>query len=351
MFSETESHSTKVGLPPGTVKYLGHKKTRKIFFELIEFDSKKVIEQEYDSFSSIKEFDDKKKYWLRVSGIHDDKLLKKIGKRFDINPLVLEDIVTNTQRPKIDDYGKYLYVVFKTIYFKKSDIISEQISLIIFKNFIISFQESERNIFEAVKNRLNNKKSKMRKLGPDYLSYAIVDATVDNYYLILEEIGENIEFIEKEITLNPKTELLNKIYKLKRQMIFLRKTIWPLREMMNLMSRNESGLIKKSTNIYLRDLYDHVIQVIDTVETYRDLLSGMHDIYLSSVSNKLNEIMKVLTMIATIFIPLTFIAGVYGMNFRHMPELDVWWAYPVVMLFMLLVVVLMLLFFKRKNWF
>jgi magnesium transporter len=227
---------------------------------------------------------------------------------------------------------------------------SEQVSIILGRNFVISFQEAVGDVFDAVRERIRKGKGRIRKMGSDYLSHALIDAIVDNYYSILEKIGERVENIEQDVVSNPKPEVLQQIYNLKREMIYLRKSVWPLREVINGLIREESKLITKETHIYLRDLYDHTIQVIDTIETYRDMISGMLDIYMSSVSNKMNEVMKVLTIFAAIFIPLTFIAGVYGMNFQYMPELSLPWAYPAVWIVIILVSVSLLIYFKHKKW-
>ena len=233
---------------------------------------------------------------------------------------------------------------------KENEAKSEQISIIFGADFVISFQEKEGDVFDAIRERLRSNKGRIRKLGTDYLAYSLIDAIVDNYFTILENLGEAIEEIEDRLVTNPTSETLQTIHDLKREMIFLRKSVWPLREVINRLERSESALINKSTFVYLRDVYDHTIQVMDAVETFRDMLSGMLDIYLSSVSNRMNEVMKVLTVIATIFIPLTFVAGIYGMNFRYMPELGQTWSYPAVLILMLVVALLMVVYFRRKKW-
>jgi magnesium transporter len=233
---------------------------------------------------------------------------------------------------------------------EESKIKVEQVSLILGENFVISFQETEGDIFNPIRERVRNNKGRVRKMGADYLAYVLIDAVVDNYFLILEALGEQIESMEEELVANPTPETLQTIHNLKREMIFLRKSVWPLRELISGLERGESALIRESTGIYLRDVYDHTIQVIDTVETFRDMLSGMLDIYLSSVSNRMNEVMKVLTIIATIFIPLTFLAGIYGMNFEFMPELRWHWSYPLVWCVMIVIGVAMIFYFKRKKW-
>lgn len=262
--------------------------------------------------------------WLEITGLQNIDIIKQIGTKFDLHPLVLEDIANTGQRPKIEDYSNYLLLIIKKLQYndKEEELQTNQISLILGLNWIISFQENEDNLFNPIRERLRNKISIIRKNGADYLLYSLIDSVIDNYFIILEKIGQQIEEIEDELVENPTPETLQTIHKLKRQMISLRKSVWPLREVISRLERWETKLIKKSTHIYLRDVYDHTIQVMDAIESFRDMLSGMLDIYLSSMSNKMNEVMKVLKIIATIFIPLTFIAGIYGMNFRTMPELD-----------------------------
>jgi magnesium transporter len=233
---------------------------------------------------------------------------------------------------------------------KSSEIESEQMSLILGPNFVFSFQEREGDIFDPIRDRIRNNKGHIRKMGADYLAYSLLDSIVDNYFIILEKLGEKIEFLEEKLVTRPTPETLQTIHYLRREMIFLRKAVWPLREVINALGRGESSLIKEYTRIYLRDVYDHTIQTIDTIETYRDMVSGMLDIFLSSVSNRLNSVMKVLTIIATIFMPLTFLAGIYGMNFKYMPELEWRWGYPFIWLIMVGIGVFMLLYFKKKKW-
>ncbi|NLE05862.1 MAG: magnesium/cobalt transporter CorA, partial [Crenarchaeota archaeon] len=267
------------------------------------------------------------------------------------HPLTLEDIVNTHQRPKHEDFDEYIYVVLRMLrYDPEQGVISEQISLVLGSNWLISFQERKGDVFDSVRERLRTDKGKIRKNSIDYLLYSLIDAVVDNYFTVLEKLGEDIGEIEDQLIENPQPEIVHTITDLKRQNISLRKAVWPLREVVNRLERDESKLIKKTTRIYLRDVYDHTIQVIDSIETFRDTMSGMLDIYLSSVSNRMNEIMKVLTIIATIFIPLTFVSGIYGMNFQFMPELNQPWGYPVALLSMAIISVVMLVYFKRKNW-
>jgi magnesium transporter len=233
---------------------------------------------------------------------------------------------------------------------ENSDLKSEQVSIILGNNFVISFQECDPDIFEPIKVRLQGGKGRSRKQGSDYLAYALIDLVIDSYFVVLEKIGEHADLMEDELISNPDRETAHIIHTWKRNIIFLRKNIWPLRELISNLEKEESTLIKKTTRLFVRDLYDHAIHIIDTIETYRDIFSGMLDIYLSSVSNRMNEVMKVLTIIATIFIPISFFAGVYGMNFKYMPELEWNWSYPVFWVFTFLIVVIMLFYFRRKKW-
>jgi len=264
----------------------------------------------------------------------------------------MEDIANTDQRPKIEDFESYLFAVLKMLSYdeKEGEIIVEQLSLILGPSWVISFQENEGDVFDPIRERIRGAQGRIRKMGADYLVYALIDAVVDNYFIAIEKIGEKIEDIEDELVASPSPETLRAIHNLKRQMIVLRKSVWPLREVISRLERWESQLISKLTDIYLRDVYDHTIQVIDAIETYRDMLSGMLDIYLSSVSNRMNEVMKVLTIIATIFIPLTLVAGIYGMNFSYMPELKWDWGYPMVLSIMLAIGLVMLIYFRKKKW-
>ncbi|MHC4310333.1 MAG: magnesium/cobalt transporter CorA, partial [Planctomycetota bacterium] len=296
--------------------------------------------------------------WINIDGLHDVEIIEKLGKQFELHPLILEDVLHTTQRPKYEDFDKYIFVVLRMLRYNEQiqAVESEQVSLILGTNFVISFQERVGDVFEPIRDRLRNAKGRIRKMGPDYLAYALLDAIVDSYFVILEKVGEKIESMEEELVSDPTEKTLQHIHSMKREMISLRKSIWPLREVISGVQRSESSIIRESTEIYLRDVYDHTIQIIDTIESFRDMVSGMLDIYLSSISNKMNAVMKVLTIIATIFIPLTFIAGIYGMNFNpekspwNMPELNSYWGYPAVCLVMAVVVVIMLIYFRRKKW-
>jgi len=353
MVKISQRRSRKAGLPPGSLVHIGDKKAERTKITIIDYDGETFQEKEAKSIEECCALKDTPTVsWINIDGVHDSRLISDLGSRFGVHPLILEDIMTTAQRPKMEDMGDYIYIVVRMLDLvnKKKEVRSEQISLILGHNFVMSFQESEGDVFDAVRDRIRSGKGRVRKQGPDYLAYALIDAIVDNYFLVLEKLGENVEEIEEALVSNPDRETLHQIHVMKREMIYLRKSVWPLREVISGLERTESELIKDSTGIFLRDVYDHTIQVIDTVETYRDMLSGMLDIYLSSLSNRMNEVMKVLTIIATIFIPLTFIAGVYGMNFKFMPELEWRWGYFLVLAVMLALGVLMVILFKRRRW-
>ncbi len=345
--------SKTAGLPPGTLIHIGEKRIEKVKITIIDYDDIQFQEKKCDDVSECFPFKDKPTVtWINIDGIHKVDIIENIGKAFDLHPLLLEDILNTEQRPKIEDFDNYLFIVLKMLYRdeKEDEIKAEQISLILGTNFVISFQESEGDVFDAIRDRIRNSKGRIRKMGADYLAYSLLDAIVDGYFVVLEKFGGEMEEIEEELVTEPEPRTLQDIHSLKREMIYIRKSVWPLREVVNALERSESHLISKTTKVYLRDVYDHTIQVIDTVETFRDLLSGMLDLYLSSISNRMNEVMKVLTIIATIFIPLTFIAGLYGMNFINMPELKWFWGYPMAILSMVIVAFLMVIYFRRKKW-
>jgi len=343
----------KVGLPPGTLIQIAEKKTEKVKITIIDYDETQFQEKEAEKMEECFPFKDKPSVtWINIDGVHQVEVIEKIGAHFGIHSLILEDIMHTVQRPKIEDFEDYIFVVLKMIYYdeKENEIKAEQVSIILGTNFVISFQEKGGDVFNPVRERVRKNKGRIRKMKLDYLAYALIDTIVDHYFIVLEKLGEKIEGMEEELVTNPTPVTLQTIHTLKRELIFLRKSIWPLREVISVLERGESSLIHKSTVIYLRDVYDHTIQVIDTVETFRDMVSGMLDIYLSSMSNKMNEVMKVLTIIATIFMPLTFIAGLYGMNFKYIPELEWYWGYFAVLFVMVIIGFGMVLYFRNKKW-
>jgi len=345
--------STKAGLPPGTLVHIGGEKTAKIGITVTEYSADSITERELSSLAECPVVIGKQTVtWIHIDGVHEAETVEKIGACFHLHPLIMEDIMNTEQRPKIDEYDGYLFVVLRILSYdeRANALATEQVSMVVGPNYVISFKEERGDIFGAVRERIRNDKSRLRSLGADFLAYSLIDSVVDAYFIILEKIGEKIEYVEEDVIAMPSAQIVREIHELKREMIFLRRSVWPLREIISLLERNDSGIIGQTTRVYLKDVYDHTIQIMDTVETHRDIISGMLDIYLSSISNRLNEVMKVLTIISTIFIPLTFIAGVYGMNFKYMPELDSPWGYPLILLLMLIIGLFMVFYFRRKKW-
>jgi magnesium transporter len=346
--------SRKPGLSPGTLVHVGERKVENVRIRTIEFDQDTLEEREFDTIEESLPY--KKKgtvTWINIDGLHDLGVIEEIGRHFGLHPLVMEDILHTDQRPKMEDFEDYIFIVAKMLSFdqEKTELKAEQLSLVLGQDYVVTFQERVGDVFEPVRERLRKGKGRIRTMPPDYLAYALIDAVVDHYFIVLEKIGETVESLEEELVTNPTPTTLQTIHHLKRELILLRKSVWPLRELISELERGEAGLIQEKTTVFLRDVYDHTIQVIDTVETLRDMVSGMLDVYLSSVSNRMNEVMKVLTIIATIFIPITFIAGIYGMNFELMPELKWPWGYPLVWGVMVAIGMVMLIYFKNKKWF
>lgn len=348
-----KDQSQKVGLKPGSYVFIGERKEDKVQINLLDYDEKN---HEFCTIESIEEafpYKNRKSVsWINIYGLHDTSILEKIEKQFDIHPLVLEDVLNTGQRPKIEVYDDYLFIVLKMISFDEetSELKIEQISLIMRENFVICFQERLGDIFNPLRKRIKEGKGRARKNGVDYLLYAMMDVIVDNYFLVLEKLGDQIETLDEEVLENASSDIVRRINELKRNFLFLRKNIWPLREVLSSITRDEVPNFRQETMPFLRDLYDHIIQIADTIETYRDLTGGIMDMYMTQMSNRMNEVMKVLTIIATIFIPLTFIAGIYGMNFDVMPELHQDWGYPLVLFIMAIVAFGMVIFFRRKQW-
>jgi magnesium transporter len=339
---------------PGKLIYVGDEKLEPVKIHVIDFSDDAFEEKHFTDAKDCFRYKEKStNSWINVTGIHQPEILEEIGEHFGISSLVLEDVMNTNCRPKIDDDKNYLFIVLKMIDYEDDNktINTEQVSLILGENYVISFQENEKDLFDKIRERLRMNTTKLRSKGCDYLAYCIMDKIIDNYFYIVESMGDILEDMEEEVTENPGRDFTHRINELKQSNIYLRKSVWPLREVINFLLRGESKQIKPETLPFFRDLYDHSIQVIDTVETYRDLLSDIMEVYLSTISLRMNEVMKVLTVISTIFIPLTFIVGVYGMNFKNMPELGWHYGYFGIMGFMLLVAVTMIIYFRRRNWF
>ncbi|NOQ21347.1 MAG: magnesium/cobalt transporter CorA [Candidatus Aegiribacteria sp.] len=343
----------KAGLPPGAPLFIGGRKTEEIRLSYMRYNANLYEEKESstpEECANLCESSDV--VWINVEGIHNSGTVEKIGELFNLHPLTIEDILNVMQRPKFEDFDSYLFIVLKMLGISDmtKGMETEKVSVILGENFVITFQEKPGDVFDTVRECIRERRGRVRELGADYLAYALIDAVVDSYFLILETIGDQIEQVEDQVILNQESDTISKIHRFKRAVLFMRRTVWPLREEIALLEKSGSDLIKEPTVLFFRNLYDHTIQVIDTVETYRDIISGMHDTYLSSVNNRMNEVMKILTILATIFIPLTFITGIYGMNFRYMPELCWKWGYFIALGFMLVIAIAMLVNFRKKKW-
>ncbi len=354
MARRIKKRSKKAGMPPGAFVHIGEQLAETTKITVLDYNECRTEERSI----SVDDLTPPPREragvtWIHVDGIHDVEVLEKLGRKFGIHPLVIEDILNTDQRPKIEDNGDYLYIVLKKLYSETGqpdELLAEQVSIIIGSNYLISFKEKEGTLFTPLRDRIKSCQGRISKEGPDYLAYALIDNIVDGYFIFLENLGEKIETAEDELVANPSKHTLHAIQLLKREMIYFRKFIWPLREIINYLEHTESSLISDSMNIYFRDVYDHTIQVMDTVETYRDMLSSMLDIYLSSISNRMNEVMKVLTIIATLFMPLTFLAGVYGMNFKHFPEIEWTYGYLFFWLLCIGITLFMLHYFRKRKW-
>lgn len=348
-----KKRSRKSGLPPGSLVHIGNHTSEKIILSAMDYDAQHVQEHVDASLSECLAYlGTPTTTWINVRGIHDVKMIESIGRQFGLHPLLLEDIANSGQRSKLDDYKDSIFIVMRLLNYnwEKRELEDEQVSMVLGKNYLISFIEKQSDIFKPVRDRILNKNSRITQQGADYLCYALIDTIVDNYFVNLEQFDENLDLLEKSLVKQPEPVLLQQIQHTKREIALLRKCVWPVREVVNQFRRMETPLIKDSTKLYMQDVYDHTIQAIDTIESFRDISSGLLDIYLSNISFRLNEIMKVLTIVATIFAPATFLASLYGMNFKHMPELDTEWGYPILLAVMALISLGMLYYFHRKKW-
>jgi len=343
----------RIGLSPGTLLHIGARHLETAQLELFSYTPEKLDHRtDLDVKTCLEACLQEGNHWVNLTGIHDIALVEQVGSAVGLDALALEDLLNTEHRPKVEVFDDSLLVILKMLAFDRElDImVSEQVSISLGKNCVVSFQERPWDLFDGVRDRLQTTRGRMRHRGPDYLAYALIDAVVDGYFVVLEQFSERLADLEEDLAGRPARTTLQRIHQFKRDLVVLRKAVWPLREVVAALERDGAELIEERTAPFLRDLYDHVIQVIETVETLRDSVSGLLDLYLSSVSQRTNEIMKVLTVMATIFIPLTFLAGVYGMNFRYMPELEWRWSYPLLWLFMILSAGGMLIVFRRKKW-
>lgn len=355
-------HRKTPGQVPGTAIHTGQQRLNEVLMTVHDFD------EEHYNVIPIKQIEksepylqDKSKTWIQIRGLHDIEKLRTVWNYFDLHPLVQEDIVSISQRPKVELYPDAIFIVLRMITPKPGpengqQLQTEQISIVFGENYVLSFQESDDPVFDPILKRLELPTTRLRKFGPDYLAYALMDTIVDHYFHALELTGETIENVEELILEEPAQEYLQKIHSLRRDIIYLRKSVWSLRDGINSLIREDSPLISSEVKIFMRDVYDHVVQVIDSIETSREMIFGLFDMYMSGLSNKMNEVMKVLTIIATIFIPLTFVAGIYGMNFDpeasplNMPELSWYYGYPFSLGLMGLLTLGMIIYFRKKGW-
>jgi magnesium transporter len=339
----------RAGLPPGSFEHIPAATAGITGYRYNEQAIENVSLADVSEISGFKKSDHIT--WININGL-DPQAIERTGKEFNVHPLFIEDILNIGQRPKLEEGEDYLYLVLNMLDYNEEtqELVSEQVSLLFNAQYLISFQEKEGDVFNPIRQRLEQSKGRIRKNAADYLAYSLLDVIVDRFYIILEQLGNKIESLEEQIMKNPSMDLLQEINHLKREFIFLRKNIFPLREVLNALQRNDLPIISENTRFYVKDVYDHTIQIMDSIDTYREMLSSILDIYMSSVSNRLNNVMKTLTIIATIFIPLTFLVGVYGMNFQHMPELQWKYGYFLIWGIMIATAGLLLLYFRRKGW-
>ena len=343
----------KTGLAPGTIVYVGNKAKKDLFIDVFDYNKDYLDEKQLKDIEEAFTYENKETItWINVNGLNHVNEIEKLGKDFELHPLILEDIANTKQRPKLEEHEEYIFVVLKMLYFdQEQNLKFENISFIQGSNYVLSFQEADGDVFDSVRERLRNSKGRVRSQGADYLLYALMDAIVDNYFNLMEVMGEKIEELEENLfEEKPNNDLIQEIHSLKREILKIRRAVYPLREVVNRMDKVEASLVTEKTQLYLRDLYDHVIQVSESIDIQRELIWSLMDMYMTTISNRMNEVMKVLTIMATIFIPLTFIAGVYGMNFENIPELKFQYGYFVLWGIMVVVFLGMLYYFKRREW-
>ncbi|MCJ7801961.1 MAG: magnesium/cobalt transporter CorA [Candidatus Marinimicrobia bacterium] len=352
MATKAQSYSVKAGLPPGSLIHIGGSEPNKTIISKIEYSAKSISEYNDITIDDLKIRTDDLNTWINITGLADIDVISTIGEQYDINHLVLEDILNTQHRPKIEEFDDYTFFTFKMLRLGKArrEITSEQVSIILGKNYVLTFQEVEGDTFDSVRNRLNNQIGKIRTRGADYLLYTLVDTVVDSYFSIIDTLNENIQKLEDQIISNPSNDVLEKIQYYKKDVQFLRKTISPLRDSVGFLCKADTNLIADGTTLYFKDTFDHILHINDSLNEMRDNLTSQLEIFHSNLSDQMNAVMKVLTIIATIFIPLTFIAGIYGMNFKFMPELDWYWGYPSILGIMAIIFISMIYYFKKNNW-
>ncbi|HPS53037.1 MAG TPA: magnesium/cobalt transporter CorA [Phycisphaerae bacterium] len=345
--------SAKAFRPPGSVTTLPDDRQKKVIIDVMDYTPKRIDEYTFDNVRDCFQFRDTSSIsWINITGLTDAAQITELSDYFGINMLTMEDVLNTDHRPKFDEFDNYVFMIIKMLSLSRDGaMLSEQVNIIMGKNYVITFQERPGDVFDPLRERLRSQKGKVRAMGMDYLMYSLADLIMDNYFVVLERLGEHIEQIDISLMATPSHEMLQKIYEFKMQLFYMRKMCWPLREVSGKILHSDSPLFTDATDIYFRDLYDHSIQVVDTSETLRDIILGITDLYMSSLSNRTNDVMRILTIIATLFIPLTFIVGVYGMNFEYMPELKWKYGYPGIWAVMILNTIILLTYFKRKKWF
>jgi magnesium transporter len=342
-----------IGLPPGTLVHVGEESTEKVTISFVEYDEETIIEKKPKAIDEcFPIIDTPTLKWINITGVHQVEIIEKIGAHLNLHPLLLEDIMNTEQRPKIEDFGDYIFITLKMLTYddKDEEIDLEQLSIILGKNYVITFEEKAVNALDIIISRLRKANNRAKLMQPDYLAYAMIDIVVDSYYILLDKINDLIEYLEDEMLIHPRPAILEDIYELRRNLMFMHKSVFPLREMIRSLRRLDSLLVRPSTRFYLEDVHDHVMHIMDSIDVYRDMVTSMLDTYLSSISNKLNDVMRILAIFTSIFIPLTFITGVYGMNFSFMPEKDWKFGYFFTWGVMITIAITMLMFFRRKKW-
>ena len=341
------------GLVPGTPVFIGDKKVDEIRIRIIDYDKSKLLEDKLENILEGTEFKEKNTVtWINIDGLHDTMLMKEIGETFDLHPLLIEDIMNTDQRPKMEEFENNLFIVLKMLRYDEANhtIIAEQLSLVIGKTYLLTFQEQPGDVFEPVRERIRKKKGRIRTTGIDYLAFALIDTVVDNYIYIIERFGEKIEDMEEVVLGNQEPHIVEQLSNYRKEMNYLRKSIRPAREAILHLARSETDLINNMTIPFIKDLEDLITQASEAIDTYREMLSDQMNLYNSALSNKMNDVMRILTIFAAIFIPLTFIAGIYGTNFEYLPELHFKYSYFIFWGVMIFVAASLLIFFKRKKW-
>ena len=342
-----------VGAAPGTLLHGGERKAESVLIRSLDYGPESFAEEQHESIEAcFAQAESETVTWVNVDGLHEPDVLEAVGERFGIHRLALEDVLSTIQRPKSEAYEGHILIILRMLTFDEEtlSVMSEQVSLVVGPTWLFSFQERRGDVFEPVRERLRQAKGRIRHRGTDYLAYALIDTIVDTYFKILERIGDRIEVLEEAALYDPSPEVREQIHHLRRELLVVRRAVWPLRESIGSLARGEIDRIGPEVEVFFRDVHDHAVQIIDTVETLREVLSATMDAYMTGISNRMNEVMKVLTIIATIFIPLSFFAGLYGMNFVWMPELQMRWGYPALLVFMAVMASGMIVYFKRRGW-